>query len=110
MVKFFILKPQKVSRRLNHFVVVQAIIGSNTFVISGDGEDKEMTELAPGILNQLGPNALMNLQKMAKVYQEQAQASGLSVEDYAKTIADMKTNEIPAIVESLQGTELNINQ
>src|SRR5690606_4026700 len=50
---------------------VHASIGANTFIISGHGEDKDMTELAPGILSQLGPNALLSLQKMAQAYQAQ---------------------------------------
>ncbi|KAH0158197.1 hypothetical protein KCU86_g19963, partial [Aureobasidium melanogenum] len=43
-----------------HFAApkVHAAIPSNTFAIYGNGEDKELTELVPGILNQLGPDSL----------------------------------------------------
>lgn len=42
---------------------------SNTFAIYGNGEDKELTELVPGILNQLGPDSLASLRKLAESYQ-----------------------------------------
>ncbi|KAK3196271.1 Nascent polypeptide-associated complex subunit beta [Lecanicillium sp. MT-2017a] len=48
---------------------VNASVPSNTFVISGNGEDKELTELVPGILNQLGPDSLASLRKLAESYQ-----------------------------------------
>merc|ERR1712000_190120 len=38
-------------------LIVHASVPSNTFANYGNGEDKELTELAPGILNQLGPEA-----------------------------------------------------
>ena len=37
---------------------VHASVPANTFAIYGNGEDKELTELVPGILNQLGPDSL----------------------------------------------------
>lgn len=42
---------------------------SNTFAVYGQGQDKELTELVPGILNQLGPESLANLRKLAESYQ-----------------------------------------
>lgn len=42
---------------------------ANTFAIYGHGEDKELTELVPGILNQLGPDSLASLRKLAESYQ-----------------------------------------
>ena len=49
--------------------IVHAAIPSNTFAIYGNGEDKELTELVPGILNQLGPDSLASLRKLAESYQ-----------------------------------------
>lgn len=53
------------------------------FVISGKGQDKglrtptndgliilELTELVPGILNQMGPESLETLRKFAAAYQQ----------------------------------------
>ncbi len=48
---------------------VHASVPANTFAIYGTGEDKELTELVPGILNQLGPDSLASLRKLAESYQ-----------------------------------------
>ena len=48
---------------------MHAAVPSNTFAIYGNGEDKELTELVPGILNQLGPDSLASLRKLAESYQ-----------------------------------------
>jgi nascent polypeptide-associated complex subunit beta len=50
---------------------VHAAVPSNTFAIYGAGEEKELTELVPGILNQLGPDSLASLRKLAESYQMQ---------------------------------------
>lgn len=97
-----------------HFVSpkVQAAVGANTFIIGGHCQDKELTELAPGILSQLGPNAIMNLQKMAQVYQQQAAAAGLSLEELAKmaTTKDTTNDEdIPDLIKNFETAEINAN-
>lgn len=51
---------------------VHAAVPSNTFAVYGQGQDKELTELVPGILNQLGPESLANLRKLAESYQSSA--------------------------------------
>jgi nascent polypeptide-associated complex subunit beta len=48
---------------------VHAAVPANTFAIYGNGEDKELTELVHGILNQLGPDSLASLRKLAESYQ-----------------------------------------
>merc|ERR1712035_117835 len=45
---------------------VQASLQSNTFAITGHAETKQLTEMLPGILNQLGAEGLTNLRKMAE--------------------------------------------
>lgn len=72
-----------------------------------------MTELAPGILTQLGPNAIMNLQKMAQAYQQQAAAAGMSLEELAR-LAQARANgetdeDIPELVKSFENTEISAN-
>ncbi|KAG7152702.1 Nascent polypeptide-associated complex subunit beta like protein [Verticillium longisporum] len=54
-----------------HFAApkVHAAVPANTFAVYGNGEDKELTELVPGILNQLGPDSLASLRKLAESYQ-----------------------------------------
>jgi len=58
------------------FFTVHAAVPSNTFAIYGHGEDKELTELVPGILNQLGPDSLASLRKLAESYQSMQKKEG----------------------------------
>ena len=50
-------------------MTVHAAVSANTFAIYGAGQVKELTELVPGILNQLGPDSLASLRKLAESYQ-----------------------------------------
>ncbi|KAG4025943.1 hypothetical protein MFRU_047g00070 [Monilinia fructicola] len=80
-----------------HFAApkVHAAVPSNTFAIYGNGEDKELTELVPGILNQLGPDSLASLRKLAESYQSMQKAEG--GED--KKDDDEDDDDIPDLVE-----------
>lgn len=60
---------------------MHAAVPSNTFAIYGNGEDKELTELVPGILNQLGPDSLASLRKLAESYQSMQKKEGEEKED-----------------------------
>ena len=60
---------------------MHAAIPSNTFAIYGNGEDKELTELVPGILNQLGPDSLNSLRKLAESYQALQKKEGEEKKD-----------------------------
>merc|ERR1712146_600519 len=53
-----------------HFATpkVQASVAANTYTITGHGEDKRLEELLPGIINQLGPDNLMNLKRIAEAH------------------------------------------
>jgi len=44
---------------------VQASLAANTFAVTGHGENKQITDLLPGILNQLGAESLTHLKKLA---------------------------------------------
>ena len=44
---------------------VQASLAANTFADTGHGENKQITDLLPGILNQLGAESLTHLKKLA---------------------------------------------
>jgi len=44
---------------------VQASLQANTFAINGHAETKQITEMLPGILNQLGAESIANLKKLA---------------------------------------------
>lgn len=69
------------SYEANNIEIVHAAVPSNTFAIYGNGEDKELTELVPGILNQLGPDSLASLRKLAESYQSMQKKEGEEKED-----------------------------
>lgn len=69
------------SYEANNTEIVHAAVPSNTFAIYGNGEDKELTELVPGILNQLGPDSLASLRKLAESYQSMQKKEGEEKED-----------------------------
>lgn len=43
----------------------QASLPTNTFAITGHGENKSISEMLPGILTQLGPQDIAHLKKLA---------------------------------------------
>lgn len=45
---------------------VQASLAANTFTITGHAESKQLTEMLPGILNQLGADSLTSLRRLAE--------------------------------------------
>merc|ERR1712151_1418358 len=47
---------------------VQASVSANTDVVTGHAENKRLEELLPGIINQLGPDNLVNLKRIAEGY------------------------------------------
>jgi len=78
-----------------HFAApkVHAAVPANTFAIYGNGEDKELTELVPGILNQLGPDSLASLRKLAESYQNMQKSGEEAKEDDDDDIPDLVAGE-----------------
>ncbi|KAJ9108553.1 Nascent polypeptide-associated complex subunit beta [Naganishia cerealis] len=85
---------------------VNSALPSNTIAITGQGQDKELPELVPGILNQLGPDSLASLRKLAESYQAMAQkqqgAAGESAEGETKEADD---EDVPDLVENFDVEE-----
>ncbi|CAH9110327.1 unnamed protein product [Cuscuta europaea] len=50
---------------------VQASIAANTWVVSGSPQTKKLQDILPQIINQLGPDNLENLKKLAEHFQKQ---------------------------------------
>lgn len=80
---------------------VHAAVTANTFAIYGAGQVKELTELVPGILNQLGPDSLASLRKLAESYQaiqqgQQRAGAGAAEED---------DDDVPDLVENFDVEE-----
>src|ERR1700723_3664611 len=79
--------------------IVHAAISANTFAIYGTGQVKELTELVPGILNQLGPDSLASLRKLAESYQSvQGQQRPPTVPGAAED--DDDDDDVPDLVEN----------
>merc|ERR1712048_1422632 len=74
---------------------VQASIGANTYVISGHAENKNLQELLPGIINQLGPDNLANLKKIAESYQ-------VSNKGTENDESDDSDDDVPDLVENFE--------
>nr|XP_055173200.1 transcription factor BTF3-like isoform X2 [Nyctereutes procyonoides] len=50
---------------------VQATLAANTFTITGHAETKQLTEMLPSILNQLGSDSLTSLRRLAEALPKQ---------------------------------------
>ncbi|XP_034575068.1 basic transcription factor 3 isoform X1 [Setaria viridis] len=55
---------------------VQASIPANTWVVSGVPQTKSLQDLLPTIINQLGPDNLENLRRLAEQFQKVPGAEG----------------------------------
>merc|ERR1712121_128967 len=73
---------------------VQASLAANTFAVTGHAENKQIAEMLPGILNQLGAESLSSLKKLASSV---ANAAGES-KTLSTEIDD--DDEVPDLVEN----------
>merc|ERR1712094_87784 len=71
---------------------VQASVSANTYTITGHAEEKRLEELLPGIINQLGPDNLMNLKRIAEAYASAGGAAGAAAEGDDDDIPDVGEN------------------
>ncbi|BGP19429.1 hypothetical protein JCM10213_000666 [Rhodosporidiobolus nylandii] len=78
---------------------VHAAAGSNTYAIYGHGQNRELTDLMPSILNQMGPDAMASLRRIAEQYQAQQAAAGGAVEG-AEAGAEADAEDVPELVEA----------
>eukprot|EP00249_Psilotum_nudum_P005893 c19306_g2_i1 orf=325-783(+) len=72
---------------------VQASIAANTWVISGTSQTKKLQDLLPGIINQLGPDNLANLKRIAQQYQRQETADIVEGDDDVPELVEGETFE-----------------
>merc|ERR1719277_1897671 len=75
---------------------VQASVTANTYVVTGHGENKQLQDLLPGIINQLGPDNLANLKRIAEGYAAQGKGAG------AEGAKDGEEEDIPDIGENFE--------
>eukprot|EP00930_Biecheleria_cincta_P042011 TRINITY_DN2888_c0_g2_i5.p1 TRINITY_DN2888_c0_g2~~TRINITY_DN2888_c0_g2_i5.p1 ORF type:complete len:161 (+),score=53.73 TRINITY_DN2888_c0_g2_i5:72-554(+) len=71
---------------------VQASVAANTYVITGHGENKRLEELLPGIINQLGPDNLANLKRIAEGFSAAQSAAGGGADAADEDIPDIGEN------------------
>eukprot|EP00039_Didymoeca_costata_P018003 m.331722 g.331722 ORF g.331722 m.331722 type:complete len:159 (+) comp16786_c0_seq1:106-582(+) len=82
---------------------VQAAIAANTFSITGQGESKELSEMLPSILNQLGPDSLNSLKRLAETY---GQGANAAIPEAAEPEGgeDEDDDDVPDLVENFDET------
>jgi len=73
---------------------VQASLQANTFAVTGHAETKPITEMLPGILNQLGTDSLGQLKKMA------SSMAGNDLGKHHVGEIDDDDDEVPDLVEN----------
>ncbi|KAF4528658.1 hypothetical protein B566_EDAN016605 [Ephemera danica] len=61
----------------------QASLAANTFAITGHAENKQISDLLPGILNQLGPDGLTQLKRLASSVANSTAAAAAAVKGSA---------------------------
>ncbi|GAA5870480.1 hypothetical protein JCM8547_004043 [Rhodosporidiobolus lusitaniae] len=81
---------------------VHASAQSNTYAIYGHGQHRELTDLMPSVLNQLGPDTMASLKKLAEQYQAQqaAQAGGAGA-----AAGEAEADDVPELVEAAEPAE-----
>lgn len=75
----------------------QASLPTNTFAITGHGENKSISEMLPGILTQLGPQDITQLKKIASEFANKGAA--VSAAAAAAAAAD---DDVPDLVENFE--------
>jgi len=68
--------------------------------VYGTGQVKELTELVPGILNQLGPDSLASLRKLAESYQ------AIQQNQKRPSAGDDDDDDVPDLVENFDAVNL----
>ncbi|TNN61255.1 Transcription factor BTF3 [Liparis tanakae] len=76
---------------------VQASLAANTFTITGHAETKQLTEMLPGILNQLGADSLTSLRRLAEALPKQV-ADGKA--PIATVEEEDEDDDVPDLVEN----------
>jgi len=81
---------------------VQASLAANTFAVTGHAENKQITEMLPGILNQLGAESLTHLKRLASNV-----TGGGSANMGEAGMDDDDDDEVPDLVENFDEVSKN---
>ncbi|KNZ56190.1 nascent polypeptide-associated complex subunit beta [Puccinia sorghi] len=78
----------------------------NTFAIHGNGQEKDLTELVPGILPQLGAESIANLRRLASSLGDLHQANAMAYKPPNMAAgANNDDDDVPALVDSFDVDE-----
>jgi len=80
---------------------VQASLAANTFAVTGHAENKQITEMLPGILNQLGAESLTHLKRLA------SNVTGGGTGAMEPGLEDDDDDEVPDLVENFDEVSKN---
>merc|ERR1712083_1125683 len=87
---------------------VQASLAANTFAVTGQSETKQITEMLPGILNQLGAESLQHLKRLAtSVSNDNKQASAAAAASAAGADEEDDDDDVPDLVENFDEASKN---
>uniref|UniRef100_A0A3Q1C9D9 Transcription factor BTF3 n=1 Tax=Amphiprion ocellaris TaxID=80972 RepID=A0A3Q1C9D9_AMPOC len=82
---------------------VQASLSANTFAITGHAETKQLTEMLPGILSQLGADSLSSLRKLAEQFPRQS----MDLKAVKEETVDEEDDDVPDLVENFDEASKN---
>merc|ERR1719402_924906 len=80
---------------------VQASLAANTFAVTGHAENKQITEMLPGILSQLGPESLTHLKRLA------SNVTGGGTGAMEPGLEEEDDDEVPDLVENFDEVSKN---
>merc|ERR1711942_281098 len=84
---------------------VQASLAANTFAVTGQSETKQITEMLPGILNQLGAESLTHLKRLASNVSGGQGMGGM--EGAGGAMDEEEDDEVPDLVENFDEVSKN---
>merc|ERR1712105_204658 len=84
---------------------VQASLAANTFAVTGHAENKQITEMLPGILNQLGADSLTHLKRLAN--NVGGAGVGGAMEGAGGAMDEEEDDEVPDLVENFDEVSKN---
>jgi len=84
---------------------VQASLAANTFAVTGHAENKQITEMLPGILNQLGAESLTHLKRLASNVSGGQGMGGM--EGAGGAMDEEEDDEVPDLVENFDEVSKN---
>jgi len=84
---------------------VQASFPSNTFALNGQYEDKQLTELLPGIINQMWSESTSRLDKLAGTMDGAKAINGKSIDNSDDDVRIMSYDEVMSSIDQSQAND-----